>query len=168
MIRVANIKDSLSIAEIHVASWKHTYAGQVPQHFLDTLSVATREASWTKTLTAESQNIHIFEDTGVLKGFVYFGLSLDSDKTLDQTGEVYAIYLRPGCERRGIGTALWRSAVDELSSRNLTQVSAWVLDTNLNARGFYERCGCLLDGAAKNLTIGDKELLEVRYTLNRN
>jgi hypothetical protein len=42
-IRRASQSDARAIAEVHVASWRETYRGIVPDAFLDALSVAERE-----------------------------------------------------------------------------------------------------------------------------
>src|SRR5215467_15759624 len=52
-IRHAGPDDALAIAEVHVASWRETYRGLVPDAFLDALSVATRERMWHDALGAD-------------------------------------------------------------------------------------------------------------------
>ncbi|EXB96016.1 hypothetical protein J515_2662, partial [Acinetobacter baumannii 400834] len=38
-IRIASFKDALSIAEVHVQSWKETYTGMIKQEILNELNV---------------------------------------------------------------------------------------------------------------------------------
>jgi hypothetical protein len=38
-IRLATVEDARGIAEAHVASWRATYPGIVPQHYIDSLKV---------------------------------------------------------------------------------------------------------------------------------
>src|SRR5437763_9672987 len=45
-VRAARPTDILGIAEVHVRSWQETYVGQVPQDYLDTLSVEDRYERW--------------------------------------------------------------------------------------------------------------------------
>ena len=49
-VREATVDDARSIAEVHVRIWQETYVGQVPQEYLDGLSVESREARWRESL----------------------------------------------------------------------------------------------------------------------
>ncbi|PST60770.1 hypothetical protein CV950_002415 [Acinetobacter baumannii] len=42
-IRIASFKDALSIAEVHVQSWKETYTGMIKQEILDELNVLDKQ-----------------------------------------------------------------------------------------------------------------------------
>ena len=44
-----------------------------------------------------------------------------------------------------------------------TRAMVWVLTDNTRARRFYERVGFVADGAAKNITLFNVTLPEVRY-----
>ena len=91
-----------------------------------------------------------------------FGLSRDEDSA-SNTGEVYAIYLQPEYQGHGLGGELWQKAIDALKERGFNEATVWVLDTNLTARKFYENRDCFLDGESKSVSIGGKEVVEVRY-----
>lgn len=45
-IRPATPAGARVIAEVHVSSWQAAYVGQVPQEFLDGMSVEAREFVW--------------------------------------------------------------------------------------------------------------------------
>lgn len=163
MIRNAQIEDSWAIAEAHVASWKHTYIGQVPDEYLAGLSVPAREAAWRESFAKEEHRILLAEDGDLAAGFVSLGPSRDEDADPKTTGEVYAIYLRPEYQGRGLGTELWRRAVDSLRASGCAELTVWVLDTNSSARRFYEGRACFLDGESKEVSIGGKDVVELRY-----
>ncbi len=165
MIRTATITDSRSIAEIHVASWQHTYVGQMPDEVLDNLSISAREVGWREALTTERPNILVAEDEGTVRGFVHFGLVHDESPPSSETGEVYALYLQAAFQRRGLGRALWDHAIQELREQGCANVVVWVLGTNQVARRFYERCGCVLNGTPQEITIGGNSLVQVPYIL---
>jgi ribosomal protein S18 acetylase RimI-like enzyme len=165
MIRNAAIEDSRAIAEIHVASWQHTYVGQVPDAFLAGLSVPAREAIWRESFSYEGHQLLLAEDEGLAAGFVSFGRSRDKDLNPEHTGEINALYLRPECQGRGLGGELWRQAIQALGDQGFDQVVVWVLETNSGARQFYETKGCSVDGTSKHECIGGKEVTELRYRL---
>ena len=45
-IRDAKPEDALAIAEVHIASWRTTYPGIMPQEHLDALSLTEYEQLW--------------------------------------------------------------------------------------------------------------------------
>jgi ribosomal protein S18 acetylase RimI-like enzyme len=162
MIRCARVEDSRAIAEVHVASWQSTYAGQIPDEYLAGLCIPARETAWRASFSNETHRIFLSEEGGVVKGFVSFGPSRDNDASAN-TGEVYAIYLLAEYQGRGVGRALWQGAIEALKKHGSTDVTVWVLDTNSAARKFYEARGCSLDGASKNSVIGGNAVVELRY-----
>ena len=165
MIRPATITDSRSIAEIHVASWQHTYVGQMSDEVLDNLSISEREVGWREALTTECPNVLVVEEDGAIGGFVHFGLAHDESPPSSKTGEVYALYLQAASQGRGLGRALWDLAIQELRVQGCANVVVWVLETNQVARRFYERCGCVLNGTPQEITIGGNALVQVPYIL---
>lgn len=62
----------------------------------------------------------------------------------DDAGEVMALYVKPACQGRGIGKALWNRAMDEFRKRGCVEALVWVLAENAPAIGFYEHQGCVL------------------------
>jgi ribosomal protein S18 acetylase RimI-like enzyme len=163
MIRAAKIEDCREIAQVSVSSWKTTYRGQVPDSYLDDLSVPRREEGWRDWFTHEGKEFLVADENGRIVGFVNFGHSLDEDATPGKTGEVYAIYLYAESQGKQVGKSLWNGAMQRLRERGFSAATVWVLDTNRLAREFYERRGGSLDEAQKVLNIDGQDLLEVRY-----
>ena len=52
-VRLAGPRDAERLATIHVEAWKSAYRGQVPDPYLDALSVAARLDLW-RTLLSDS------------------------------------------------------------------------------------------------------------------
>lgn len=160
-IRPAVLADARAIAEIHVASWRATYAGLVEADFLAELSVAEREAAWTERLSPgrpeawHGVQFMAHSDTGKPLGFASGG----PERGAGERGEVYAIYLAPEERGRGVGRALFRATAVALGAGGLC---VWVLETNTPARRFYERLGGVY-GAGKTLRIGMDDHLTLRY-----
>jgi ribosomal protein S18 acetylase RimI-like enzyme len=164
MIRFATPSDAHSIAVIHVVGWQHAYRGQLPDEFLDGMSIARREAMWADFLSASSNSIEVLSLTEQsVDGFVHYGASRDEDSNPQGDGEVYALYLHPQAIGHGNGRALMQRAKVGLAAAGLRQVAVWVLETNLKARKFYEKMGFKADGTAKKVEIGQSSYLELRY-----
>ena len=164
MIRLAKLEDAYQIAETQVASWKTTYAGQIPQAYLNELSVPKREAIWSQVLTDTNQRVLVAEKSGEIVGFSNFGPCRDSDQ-LSGVGELYAIYLIEKFKRRGIGHELWSQTSDLMLKLGYREVTLWVLNTNKQACNFYEKLGFKLDSTQKQDKIGGQTVVELRYRL---
>jgi GNAT superfamily N-acetyltransferase len=138
-IRPAILDDAASIAHIHVASWRATYAGIVPQDYLDSLDEAQFAERWQNWITTEtSASIFVAEVDGRLSGFAAGGPIRKLVSIYD--AELYAIYLQPEMQRKGIGRALFNQIVSELVAQKLNHMLLWSLRDNPST-GFYQRLG---------------------------
>jgi hypothetical protein len=72
-IRVATTEDAAELGKMHVASWKETYAGMLPDAMLSALSVERRTAMWDRILRepekADSTVVHLVEHQSQVVGF---------------------------------------------------------------------------------------------------
>ena len=166
MIRPATIDDARSIAEVHVNSWRTTYAGHIPGEYLAGLSIPNRERSWKASIESieiAGKPVLVAVIDNAVVGFVCFGPSRDDGAAERGIGEIYAIYLSAEHQGKGIGRALWNAALSRLKECQFTEVTLWVIDSNMRARGFYEQMGCQPDGQTKIVEICGKNLHELRY-----
>jgi ribosomal protein S18 acetylase RimI-like enzyme len=162
MIRAARPDDAHSIAAVHVATWQDAYAGLLPDEFLAALDVTEWAERWRGRLAAPAAGVFtlVFEADGRLLGFVSGGPSRDEFPG----GEVYAIYVDPGCQGRGAGRRLLAAATRLLADAGFAGASLWVLSGNEPARGFYESQGWRRDGTEHQWKPSDGvSVPEVRY-----
>jgi GNAT superfamily N-acetyltransferase len=169
-IREALIDDAPELARIQVAGWQHAYRGQMPQDFLDGLSVERRReqyVDWINSPPPKSHRLVAVQGDQVL-GFSIVGANPNQDLT-EHNGHLYAIYLDPPWIGKGVGAALIRESAAVLRREGFTTATLWVLATNASARGFYEHHGWVLQEGVTNIEwIGDFQLLELRYRLDLN
>jgi GNAT superfamily N-acetyltransferase len=139
--RVAAVTDAAAIARVHVASWRETYPGLLPDDYLDAMDVGEHEDRWLRTLQDPYRRSAVFvvEHAGRVAGFASAGRERDGDRRYD--GELYAIYLMRAAQGVGLGRALVEAAAAALAIRGLTSMVVWVLRENRPARSFYERMG---------------------------
>lgn len=138
-MRAATRGDLRAIAEVHVESWRTTYAGLLEDDFLHRLSVEERIGQWTSAMGVAGSHLLIVEvpEAGIV-GFAAGGPERSGDP--EHRAELYAIYLLKSYQRRGLGSALTRALVDRLVADGHDSLLVWVLVAN-PARRFYEKLG---------------------------
>jgi ribosomal protein S18 acetylase RimI-like enzyme len=161
-IRKALLDDARLIAEVHVDSWRTTYARIVAASYLDALSVDERTTAWESPLsdvTDARSEILVAETRGAIVGFIAGGPRRTRSKDYD--AQLHALYLRPEAQGQGAGRKLatmWATAV---VARGFHGAVVDVLAAN-PARTFYQRLGAqYLEDI--EVVIGDKTHLEARY-----
>jgi ribosomal protein S18 acetylase RimI-like enzyme len=161
-IRRATPEDARAIAEVHVASWRWAYRGQLPDDVLAALSADGREAQWVDQLSVDEADVLVAERAGAVVGFASAMGSRDDDAAAS-TGEVLTVYVTREAAGTGTGRALLRAAEDALRTRGFTRATLWVLTSNDRARSFYERNGWAWDGATSDHQIECANHPIVRY-----
>jgi len=164
-IRPAIADDAHAIAEVHIASWRHAYAGVVDEAFLSDLDVERRTDEWAARLAEISHRtmILVAEQEGTVVGFAMLGPSRDEDAELGGQ-EIYDIYLQPDAWGHGVARELMRTVLSDTPQE--TPLTLWVLAANERARHFYRRHGFVPDGVERLEPIGEENHLEVRYRRN--
>lgn len=149
IIRTANVDDAPPLASMHVASWRETYSGILPDAMLSGLSVEHRKAMWDQVVrqpaSLGSTVVYLAEVDVEIVGFGSCAAQrTESLKAKGFDGEISAIYVFRAYQRNGLGIRLLRTMASDLMSRNFAAASLWVLRDNLVARRFYERHGARL------------------------
>lgn len=172
VVRRARIEDADEIGLIHMTAWQSAYRGILAQGFLDGLDLgqwqARRRTGIREPRHPESRTWVVTRGDEIL-GFAVSGPTRDADDDGDdddngrRTGEVYAIYLRPGQVGRGLGRRLFTYALSALRRGGKRESVVWVLDRNDLGKRFYEAAGMHLDGGLKTIRLGGDEHVEVRY-----
>jgi GNAT superfamily N-acetyltransferase len=147
-IRPGVAGDARVLAEVHVQSYRRTYAGIFPSTLLDGLSVETRESFWREKLpaaTPPSLTLVACDAEGQVVRFLSGGR--ERTRELEPVGETYAIYLLHEAQRRGVGTRLVRRFAVVLQAQGIASMAVWVLALN-PFREFNEALGGQTDWRA--------------------
>jgi ribosomal protein S18 acetylase RimI-like enzyme len=165
-ISCASYDDLLKVAQIHVASWKQAYVGQVPQTHLDNLDVSKRlRARQEQFPNRDVSGLLVAAVNNTAVGFVCFGHARDQDR--QDSGEIYAIYVLKEYWGRGVGYSLNKNACAELREKGFQRAYLWVLDTNQHAIAAYEQWGAIVErGRVKDHVIGGQPVKEVSVLFN--
>ena len=159
-IRPSRAGDGEPLARMHERCWVISYAGLADPSWVVDRPFAQRAADWEGFATGKGEPMWVADDGGVAIGEVAAGASRDADAP-PGTGEILALYVDPGRQREGIGTALLARAVDELRAAGFTRATLWTLGASEQSTAFYERNGWRRDGAEKDG--GQTGALHVRY-----
>jgi ribosomal protein S18 acetylase RimI-like enzyme len=162
-VRAAGPDDAGRIAEINVRSWQAAYRGIVPRAILDGMDSESSRATWLRRIADLGQrSLFVGELDGRIEGYVLAGPARDHDLP-DLAGEVYAIYVDPPAQGRGIGRALLDAATVDLTTAGFEPLVLWVLTANEPGRGFYEACGWRADGTTRPIDFDGSPVDETRY-----
>jgi len=164
VIRPATLNDASAIARVHVASWRTTYRGLLPDDFLLSLSETGYAERWKRVVAEGTSKVYVAEDGGEVLGFSSGGRERAGETGYE--GELYAIYVLDSAQRRGFGRDLVKATVTGLRELGLSDMIIWVLRDNQPARAFYERLGGIYV-RAQPITIGLTTLEEVSYGWRR-
>lgn len=164
VIRQAVLSDAGAIAAVHVASWRESYQGMVPDDYLAALDVDQRAASWRAALESGTPEIWVASDADRVVGWIAFAAARDADAA-PTTGEIWALYLRRSHWQRQLGAALLKTACACLSQRGFESVVLWVFARNERARRFYERSGFQAETLSlRQFELGGAQIDELRYS----
>jgi GNAT superfamily N-acetyltransferase len=162
-VRAAVPDDARRIAEINVRSWQAAYVGIVPRAILEEMEVESRRLTWLGRIADLGQRtLFVGELDGRVEGYVLSGPVRDHDLP-DLAAEVYAIYVDPPAQGRGLGRAMLEAATDELRSAGFEPIVLWALTANAPGRAFYEACGWRADGTSRAIDFDGTAVDEMRY-----
>ncbi|WP_245937432.1 GNAT family N-acetyltransferase [Saliterribacillus persicus] len=139
-IRAATKEDKVAIAEVHVQSWKATYQDLINEQDISNTTVDHRITLWETVLSLpkERQPVFVMEVAGQIIGFISGGS--ERTKRFGIDGEIYAIYLLPEFQQKGMGRELLRTFAEEMDKLGYRSLLVWVLTQNPSNQ-FYIKYG---------------------------
>lgn len=141
IIRKAALGDAEAIARVHVATWRSTYPGAVPDSILVGLSETRHAEMWRRAVGDKRGRDIVFvaeHPREGIQGFASCGpRRVDG---LPHQGEVYTLYVAQDFQGHGIGRRLLSRCFRALLHRGHQSALVWVLATN-PANFFYQAMG---------------------------
>ncbi len=151
-IRRADAADIPMLAHIHIAAWRESYAGWMPDAVLANLDPADWAQRWRAQMSAaESDPAYAvflaLDDAGAPAGFGV-GRRQTSPKLLPlgYDGEIVSLYLLRRLQGQGAGRRLVAMMAAHLIAHGCEACGFWVFRNSIGARGFYERLGATPSG----------------------
>jgi ribosomal protein S18 acetylase RimI-like enzyme len=140
VILPAGPADAEALARVHVASWRETYRGLLPDAFLARMSEPGYARRFRRELTYPRPNdvvLAAMNPYGVF-GYVAGG---PSRAGVEGEAEINTLYLLRAAQGRGVGRRLLIGAVRALAAQGAQSLVISVLRDNARGRGFYEKLG---------------------------
>jgi len=156
-LRDARRADAQAIAALHHASWHAQLSTCLPPAVVEAHTLDARRAEWHVVLAdlrVEGAVVRLAEnDTGALVGFAHAGPARDCPTDVVVAGELYRLYIQPGVQGMGAGTALLRDMARALAHHGAGRmlVRCWAVNP---ACSFYERRGAVRIGLASKSVNG--------------
>ena len=137
-IRAAGRADAWAVGNVHVETWRDTYAGVLPDRMLLKMSADVEGGRWVRALGRRVRVLVVEDDRGEIVGFGSCGRARGS--SLPSAGEVYTLYILPDFQGAGLGRRLLGALFDTLERAGYGSALIWVLREN-PSRYFYEAMG---------------------------
>ena len=159
-IRPAGPADAEAIAEVQRISWQEAYTGILRPESLDSVARSWDAGHWRASLErTDNRTIPLVLDsrqTGVA-GFGVAGprRGRRDSRLAELAGEIYLLYLLPGIQREGHGTALTAALARVLLARGMSSALVWALAANQSAIAFYRRMGGMVVAEARKPFFGE-------------
>ena len=159
-IRPATLEDAERIAQVHTDTWRLTYRALLPDPALAELAPDVQRERWEQSLSQPKRTgTLVAEEDDEIIGFASFGPEPGND--YHYQGELYAIYVLPAYQQRGIGAQLLADAARGLLERGLPNMMAWVLSSNPARQWCEKRGGRFL--REREVEFGGRKMWESAY-----
>ena len=132
--------DAEALARVHVASWRQTYKGLLPDGYLARMSQPQHARRFARALTRSGPNDVILA-CAERAGLVGYAQGGPSRRGVTGEAEVSTLYLLRGAHGRGLGRRLLADTARALAAVGATSLVISVLRGNAAACAFYEHLG---------------------------
>lgn len=142
------VEEAEALGALHVAIWRHAYAGLMPQAHLDALDPAASAARWRETAARvdgggwhDGVRALVAREGGRPVGMAVGGRP--REEGAPTACELWSLNVDPAFHGRGVARALTDALLPEGAAH------LWVLRGNGRAIAFYRKLGFELDGVEK-------------------
>lgn len=171
VIRTGQYDDASAIAALHVASWRDSFRGMIPDRVLDGPMLDERLPMWRQVLAIEPVGRFVLVATArenneeKIVGFASGGVTRKRGGT-PFASEIYTLYIAQARRGQRLGCRLMASMAMRLQLFGHDSMMLWTLEDNAPARGFYEALGGQPLGRRDD-TFAGATLSEVGYGWSR-
>lgn len=140
-VRVAQDADNGRISEIHRDTWRKAYKGLIPDEIIAEFTSENRKRGGGNSSPPDDKILQsrlclVGLVDGKVEGFAVGGLP--REQVVPADCELWAIYVHPEAQGRGVGRALCEEFMILMRERGHKKMVLWVLKENHPSRKFYE------------------------------
>ena len=159
-LRPGTPDDALAVARVQVEAWRVAYKGILSDAYLTGLDPAARTDDWHKRIEHPRVLTFVVEDGGQVIAFAAGGPER-SGKDPAFPGEIYAIYVTPAHQRKGIGARLVSAMAKAFAAGGAHAMIAWVPEKS-PFKAFFEKDGAK-EYRRKEDSLGDTNVEKIGY-----
>jgi ribosomal protein S18 acetylase RimI-like enzyme len=154
--------DAELLARAHVAAWRETYEGLIPEAYLARMSEAGHARRFARGLLHPGPDdvTLALTDRWRIVGYAQGG---PSRRGAPGEAEVATLYLLRAVQGRGLGRRLLGDTARALAARGARSLVISVLRDNLPARRFYERLSGIAEPERREPGPGGGVYTEIAY-----
>ena len=162
LILPAGPADAEALAQVHVASWRESYRGLLPDAYLARMSVADFTRRFRRSLTYPGPN-DVTLAAADREGLLGYAQGGPSRSRRPGEAEIATLYVLKCAQGLGAGKRLMIGAARALAAQGARSLMISVLADNRRARGFYEHLGGQAEAPRAERGPGGALLQEVAY-----
>lgn len=136
-IRKALTDDASQIAALHLRTLCNLPKEAGGQDGYDEKDIQERTQLITDSIS-RGNNFAVYTEDDQILGFLCSG---DKRDDVEYTTEIYALYVDPSHQKKGIGRFLFEDLKEKLKNSGRSGLYLWVWEDNINAIKFYETMG---------------------------
>lgn len=148
-IRQAVPTDAVAIEQLHVATYKASYRGYLPDNFLDTLQVLPEKVSQIENAIIRHQKFTIAVEDEKIVAFASVG------NLNDLEFEIISLYTAPNRQNQGIGSLLINDICQRKKAAGFGKCIVWTIKDGPSI-GFYAKMGFISTSQEKTWKFGIK------------
>jgi GNAT superfamily N-acetyltransferase len=160
-LRAPKLDDIPKLAALHLNCWQVAYRGVCDQGWLDSLKVEDFDSYHRPNIPPKVEQpffVAVDDDDCEIIGFARGGPTrakspmndeLPTELLADYSSELYALYVHPDFQKRGIGVAMLDAIVSALGEQGHHAMCLWVMTANVKAQRFYAARGGVPIGNAR-------------------
>ncbi len=139
-VRPACPEDGPAIAQVQAVTWQSTYIGLMPQRAIqERLDRLPTQGEYLKSIIKAGQTFLVAEAGEETVGFAGYGRT--RNERFPEDGEIYALYVLPEFQGRGLGRALFEGCAARLKEAGYRSFILNCLAGNTSALEFYAAMG---------------------------
>ncbi len=139
LLRDSTLVDAEAICALHLACWRTNFRGKIDSVAIDAIDAREWLDRRKSALQNTSRVMLVAEEEGRVLGFCDGGAPRDSH--FSECGELYALFVDPAAQGKGVGRALLLQMKQRLGALGYRTMMVNTLASNPASRSFYAGLG---------------------------